>query len=181
MYCKSNVRRVINYTQNEPINKYDLWLSENARYNEEGQLKYDNDGQPACDLILKIFRKGKWEPIVGYNTTAANKINIVPGNTNYHPAIFTGSNPNDLQDCGSLGELLSNENFVNENEWGDVFNSSQFHNSFTHNVINNNSYPWSQFITEIIQEGDVNITQAIDYAGYRKKGGIWADMFSLGD
>ena len=36
MYCKSNVRRVINYTQNEPINKYDLWLSENARYNEEG-------------------------------------------------------------------------------------------------------------------------------------------------
>ena len=44
MYCKSNVRRVINYTQNEPVNKYDLWLSENARYNENGQLEYDNSG-----------------------------------------------------------------------------------------------------------------------------------------
>jgi len=43
-YCKSNVRRVINYANTEPLNKYDLWLSENLRYNEDGELEYDNNG-----------------------------------------------------------------------------------------------------------------------------------------
>ena len=134
-YCKSNVRRVINYTNTEPLNKYDLWLSDNLRYNEDGELEYDNNGQPACDLILKIFRNGKWEPIVGYNTTAGNKINVVNGvdytytainhsttHTNHgfsqnHLPLFRNpqDSPDELFDAGTLGQALNN--FVTQNDW----------------------------------------------------------------
>jgi hypothetical protein len=63
-------------------------------------------------LILKAWDCSKWVPIVGFNTTAANKIDTVENNNLYHPAIFTGENPNDLYDAGTLGSLLSNTNFV---------------------------------------------------------------------
>lgn len=166
MYCKSNVRRVINYTQNEPINKYDLWLSENARYNEEGQLEYDNDGQPACDLILKIFRQGRWEPIVGYNTAAANKINIVNG-VNYPTTGTTGytlnhlplfrspdDSPNELFDAGTLGQAINT--YVTSPEWQQIFNNSNFYNA------------WNTTISHMnIQRAQSN-----------RLGGIWANYFS---
>lgn len=179
MYCKSNVRRVINYTQTEPINKYDLWLSENARYNEDGELEYDNDGQPACDLILKLFRHGRWEPIVGFNTTALNKINTVDGVSytptgssvpkigkhEFHPAIFTKDTPGELYDAGTLGELLSDTNFVNSDEWQDLFNTQQFQDAFNTFVINGGNYDWDDIITS-----------DIDFATTTRIGGIYSDI-----
>lgn len=128
-----NPRRMIWFNQNAPKNKTDLWLSYNRHYEDtsddettDAQQTTDNPSQRNCDLILKAWDCGRWIPIVGFNTTAANKIDIVEGNTLYHPAIFTGENPNDLYDAGTLGSLLSNPNFVTEQEWHDVFNSSNY-------------------------------------------------------
>ena len=118
-----NPRRVVWFSPNEPSNKYDIWLSRNAHYNENGEPTTDSNSQRDCDYIFKIYDCGKWNPIVGFNTTAANKIDIVEGNTLYHPAIFTGENPNDLYDAGTLGSILSDPNFVTEQEWHNVFNS----------------------------------------------------------
>jgi hypothetical protein len=119
-----NPRRMIWFNQNAPKNKMDLWLSYNKHYEDtsddettDTQETTDNPSQRNCDLILKAWDCGKWIPIVGFNTTAANKIDIVEGNTLYHPAIFTGENPNDLYDAGTLGELLADTNFVTESEW----------------------------------------------------------------
>lgn len=128
-----NPRRMIWFNQNAPKNKMDLWLSYNRHYEDtsedetvDPQQVDDNPSQRKCDLILKAWDCGKWVPIVGFNTTAANKIDTVEGNTLYHPAIFTGENPNDLYDAGSLGSLLSDTSFVSEQEWHDVFNSSSY-------------------------------------------------------
>lgn len=188
-YCKSNVRRVINYTNTEPLNKYDLWLSENLRYNEDGELEYDNNGQPACDLILKIFRNGKWEPIVGYNTASENKINIVKGvsytytpinyphttHTNYgfsqnHLPLFRNPNdsPDELFDAGTLGEAICG--FVTESEWNNIFQTDWFTNAFNTSIIGGNDYNWSNLIQELISGGDVEIP----LANTRRKGGIKA-------
>ena len=178
-YCKSNVRRVINYTNKEPLNKYDLWLSENLRYNEDGELEYDNNGQPACDLILKIFRNGKWEPIVGYNTASENKMNIVKGvsytytpinyphttHTNYgfqenHLPLFRDpqDSPDELFDAGTLGEAICG--FVTESEWNSIFQTDWFTNAFNTSIIGGNDYNWSNLIQELISGGDVTIPLA---------------------
>lgn len=145
-YCKSNVRRVINYTNHEPVNKYDLWLSENLRYNEYGELEYDNNGQPACDLILKIFRNGQWEPIVGYNTAAGNKINIVSGVT-YAPTGRTGyglnhlplfrspsDSPDELFDAGTLGQALVT--YVTSSDWQTIIEEGGLGNAITYQLGN---------------------------------------------
>lgn len=121
-----NPRRTVWFSPHEPSNKYDIWLSKNAHYDENGEPTTDSNAQRDCDYIFKIYDCGKWNPIVGFNTTAAYKIDIVEGNTLYHPAIFTGENPNDLYDAGTLGSLLSNPNFVTEEEWYNVFNSSNY-------------------------------------------------------
>lgn len=121
-----NPRRVVWFSPNEPSNKYDIWLSRNAHLDENGEPTTDSNSQRDCDYIFKIYDCGKWNPIVGFNSTAANKIDIVEGNTLYHPAIFTGENPNDLYDAGTLGSLLSDPNFVTEQEWYNVFNSSNY-------------------------------------------------------
>ena len=175
-YCKSNVRRVINYTNTEPLNKYDLWLSENLRYNEDGELEYDNNGQPACDLILKIFRNGKWEPIVGYNTTAGNKINVVNGvdytytainhsttHTNHgfsqnHLPLFRNpqDSPDELFDAGTLGQALNN--FVTQSDWQTIIEDGGL----------------GQAITYQINSGSINIRHAEDNV----LGGIFAARYN---
>lgn len=151
-YCRSNVRRVINYTNTEPVNKYDLWLSENLRYNEDGELVYDSPGQPACDLILKLFVNGHWEPIVGYNTTAGNKINIVKDElyTYIHDGVSHTSNsfqqfhlplfrdpedsPFELFDSGTIGEAMNE--FITAAEWQQIFNNPNFYNTWNNNTPN---------------------------------------------
>lgn len=177
-YCKSNVRRVINYTNTEPLNKYDLWLSENLRYNEDGELEYDNNGQPACDLILKIFRNGKWEPIVGYNTTAGNKINVVNGvdytytainhsttHTNHgfsqnHLPLFRNpqDSPDELFDAGTLGQALNN--FVTQNDWQTIIEDGGLGSAITY-----------QF-----NSGNINIRPA----EANRLGGIYATRYQGG-
>lgn len=121
-----NPRRTVWFSPHEPSNKYDIWLSKNSHYDENGESTTDSNAQRDCDYIFKIYDCGKWNPIVGFNTTAANKIDIVEGNTLYHPAVFTGENPNDLYDAGTFGSLLSDPNFVTEEEWYNVFNSSNY-------------------------------------------------------
>ena len=175
-YCKSNVRRVINYANTEPLNKYDLWLSENLRYNEDGELEYDNNGQPACDLILKLFRNGKWEPIVGYNTTAGNKINVVNGvdytytainhsttHTNHgfsqnHLPLFRNpqDSPDELFDAGTLGQALNN--FVTQSDWQTIIEDGGL----------------GQAITYKINSGSINIRHAEDNV----LGGIFAARYN---
>ena len=129
-----NPRRVVWFSPNEPSNKYDIWLSRNAHYNENGEPTTDSNSQRDCDYIFKIYDCGKWNPIVGFNTTAANKIDTVTGvdytidgvthsgKNVYHPAIFTAESPNELYDAGSLGELLKDTHFVTEEDWKEIYN-----------------------------------------------------------
>jgi hypothetical protein len=72
-----NPRRVVWFSPREPLNKYDIWLSKNLHLDENGEPTVDSNAQRDCDYIFKIYDCGKWNPIVGFNTTAANKINIV--------------------------------------------------------------------------------------------------------
>lgn len=136
MCCKNNTHRFINYTQKEPVDKYSLWLSENARYNSDGQIEYDNNGQPACDLILKLFKNGRWEPIIGYSTSSTNKINIVKdsyysytGQTGYtinHIPLFRNpsDSPDELFDAGTVGEVISNIQYVTATDWNNIYDST---------------------------------------------------------
>lgn len=159
-----NPRRVVWFSPNEPSNKYDIWLSKNAHLDENGEPTTDSNSQRDCDYIFKIYDCGKWNPIVGFNTTAANKIDIVEGNTLYHPAIFTGENPNDLYDAGTLGELLANTNFVTEYDWQNLFDTTQFQNAFNSQIIGGNDYNWSTLINS-----------NIDFATTTQCGGILSD------
>lgn len=129
-----NPRRTVWFSPNEPSNKYDIWLSKNAHYDENEEPTIDSPYQRGCDYIFKIYDCGKWNPIVGFNTTAANKIDTVTGvdytidgvthsgKNVYHPAIFTAESPNELYDAGSLGELLKDTHFVTEGDWNDIYN-----------------------------------------------------------
>lgn len=169
-----NPRRMIWFNQNAPKNKMDLWLSYNRHYEDmsedettDPQQTTDNPNQRKCDLILKAWDCGKWIPIVGFNTTAANKIDTVtgtqytpPGETNphngktlYHPAVFTAESPNELFDWGSLGDMLKNELFVTNNDWGSIYNT--------------------RIKNLVIQDIDVDIDPATD----SELGGIYASRF----
>lgn len=186
MSCNSESRRVINYSQQEPINnKYDLWLSENLRYNSEGSLIYDSPGQPACDLILKMYKDGDWRPIAGLSTEhiVANKINIVDGaeytyvspndniqHTNNgfqqnHLPLFRNpqDSPNELFDAGTLGNAIYG--FVTESEWNNIFEGDPFSNAFTY------------WFPTIINNGDININDFIELANTVDIGGIRADTY----
>lgn len=172
MSCNSESRRAINYSQQEPINnKYDLWLSENLRYNSEGTLVYDSPGQPACDLILKIYKDGDWRPIAGLNTDhiVTNKINIVPGHIENHLPLFKDPqlSPDELFDAGTLGEAIYQ--YVTELEWQNIFEGDAFTNAFEY------------YFPTIINNGGININTLIKPAEKTKLGGIWADEFSIED
>lgn len=179
-----NPRRVVWFSPNEPSNKYDIWLSRNAHLDENGEPTTDSNSQRDCDYIFKIYDCGKWNPIVGFNTTAANKIDCVENNTLYHPAIFTGQNPNDISDNGSLGELLADSHYVNEQEWEDIFNTSQFQQAFNTQVIDGDDYNWESLIETTVQEllNDGEITIPASQIEWRRAttsllGGIKASVF----
>lgn len=179
-----NPRRVVWFSPNEPSNKYDIWLSRNAHLDENGELTTDSNSQRDCDYIFKIYDCGKWNPIVGFNSTAANKIDCVENNTLYHPAIFTGQNPNDISDNGSLGELLADSHYVNEQEWEDIFNTDQFQQAFNTQVIDGDNYNWGDLIETTVQEllDDGEITIPSDQVEWRRAttsllGGIKASVF----
>lgn len=173
-----NPRRMVWFNQNAPKNKMDLWLSYNKHYEDtsddettDPQETTDNPSQRHCDLILKAWDCGQWVPIVGFNTTAANKIDCVSGNNLYHPAIFTGENPNDLYDAGTLGSLLSDSNFVTEQEWHDVFNSS----NYDWGDIFGDTNWFGDLIWETIQGG--SSSYQLPRAQSNRLGGICANTF----
>lgn len=179
-----NPRRVVWFSPNEPSNKYDIWLSRNAHLDENGEPTTDSNSQRDCDYIFKIYDCGKWNPILGFNSTAANKIDCVENNTLYHPAIFTGQNPNDISDNGSLGELLADSHYVNEQEWEDIFNTEQFQQAFNTQVIDGDNYNWESLIEttvqELLNEGEITIPS--DQVNWRRAttsllGGIKASAF----
>lgn len=170
-----NPRRTVWFSPHEPSNKYDIWLSKNAHYDENGEPTTDSNSQRDCDYIFKIYDCGKWNPIVGFNSTAANKIDVVEGNNLYHPAIFTGENPNDLYDAGTLGEILANSNFVTQNNWVNLFNTTHFINAFNNVIINGDEYNWENLIQNIISGGNVEIP----FATTNTCGGIYADTFGV--
>lgn len=179
-----NPRRVVWFSPNEPSNKYDIWLSRNAHLDENGEPTTDSNSQRDCDYIFKIYDCGKWNPIVGFNSTAANKIDCVENNTLYHPAIFTGHNPNDVSDNGSLGELLADSHYVNEQEWEDIFNTDQFQQAFNTQVIDGDDYNWESLIETTVQEllDDGEITIPASQFEWRRAttsllGGIKASVF----
>ena len=83
---------------------------------------------------MKIWDCGEWKPILGYNSTAANKIDCVENNTLYHPALFTGTNPNDLKDDGSFTYLFSQgDDYV---DWGDVIQNGSLGDEITNHMHN---------------------------------------------
>lgn len=176
-----NPRRMIWFNQNAPKNKMDIWLSYNRHYEDtsedetvDPQQVDDNSSQRKCDLILKAWDCGKWVPIVGFNTTAANKIDIVENNNLYHPAIFTGQNPNDLYDAGTLGSLLSDTNFVTQEEWYDVFNSTDYNWS---DIFGDTNW-FGDLIWETIQGG--SSTYHLPFATTERCGGILSDIHTYG-
>lgn len=173
-----NPRRVVWFSPNEPSNKYDIWLSRNAHLDENGEPTTDSNSQRDCDYIFKIYDCGKWNPIVGFNSTAANKIDTVTGvdytidgvthsgKEIYHPAIFTAESPNELYDAGTLGSLLSNPNFVSEQEWYDVFNSTNYS---WDNIFGDTNW-FGDLIWETIQGG--SSTYHLPFATTERCGGI---------
>lgn len=139
-----NPRRMIWFNQNAPKNKMDLWLSYNRHYEDtsedettDPQQTTDNPNQRNCDLILKVWDCGNWVPIVGFNSTAAHKIDTVNG-TSYQYTIdgssftsegkeefdlplFTKDSPSELFSAGPLGEALNK--FVTDEWWKTIYNS----------------------------------------------------------
>lgn len=162
-----NPRRTVWFSPYEPLNKYDIWLSKNAHYDENGESTTDSDAQRDCDYIFKIYDCGKWQPIVGFNTTAAHKIDTVDGASytptgsttpkvskhEFHPAIFTKETPAELFDYGTVAEVL--EGLVNENEWQSIINNGGLGDAIEYYIGN----------------GDIEIP----FATTTKIGGIYSD------
>lgn len=182
-----NPRRVVWFSPNEPSNKYDIWLSRNAHLDENGEPTTDSNSQRDCDYIFKIYDCGKWNPIVGFNSTAANKIDCVEGNHLNHPALFTGTNPNDLKDDGSFTYLFSQgDDYV---DWGEVIQNGSLGDEITNHM--HNEFDAGEFDLDIekivqvaINEGDITIGADdieglnIDFATLTDCGGILADTHS---
>lgn len=150
-----NPRRMIWFNQSAPQNKMDLWLSYNRHNSEDDETvqTIDNPNQRNCDLILKAWDCGEWIPIVGFNTTSVNKINVtkgvsyscttpnniaysVTGNTKFHLPLFRGDSdsPDELFDAGTPGEII--QYYVTENDWTNIITGSAF------------SYAWEENFTE---------------------------------
>lgn len=180
-----NPRRTIWLSETEPLSHYDIWLSKNQHLNSEGEPLSDSGVQRPCDYIFKVWDCDNWYPIIGFNSTAVNKINTVY-NTNYttthngnsinsssyqefHLPLFTSPNssPQELFDAGTIGEAILE--YVTEQEWKNIFEGDAFSNSF------------KQYFENIVNEGDININTLLKPAEANKLGGIWADEFSIED
>lgn len=141
-----NPRRTVWFSPYEPSNKYDIWLSKNAHYDENGEPTTDSNSQRDCDYIFKVYDCGKWQPIVGFNSTAKFKINTV-ANTEYeytyngtryisnsiqqfHLPLFRNpdDSPAELFDAGTIGEAILQ--FVSETDWKNIFEGDSFYNAF---------------------------------------------------
>lgn len=177
-----NPRRTVWFSPYEPLNKYDIWLSKNAHYDENGESITDSDAQRDCDYIFKIYDCGKWQPIVGFNSTARYKINIVDGvdytytipntstsHTNNgfqqnHLPLFRNpeDSPNELFDAGTLGQALYE--FVTEEEWNTLFDADWFQSAFNTSIIGGSDYNWHTLIN-----GN------LDFATTTNCGGIYSD------
>ena len=176
-----NPRRTIWLSETEPLSHYDIWLSKNQHLNSDGEPLSDSGVQRPCDYIFKVWDCDNWYPIIGFNSTAVNKINTVL-NTSYttthngnsinsssyqefHLPLFTSSNssPQELFDAGTIGEAILE--YVTEQEWENIFEGNAF------------SYAFKWYI----EEGDTNINFLVDPAEADKLGGIYADEFQLTD
>lgn len=156
-----NPRRVVWFSPNEPLNKYDIWLSRNAHLDENGEPTTDSNSQRDCDYIFKIYDCGKWNPIVGFNTTAANKINTVASADGYqedHVPLFGNpdNSPDELVDGGTIGDVLYEH--MTASDWEHILESGGLGTA----------------ITEYSTENPFHL----NYAGHQIVGGIWADEFS---
>lgn len=157
-----NPRRVVWFSPNEPSNKYDIWLSRNAHLDENGEPTTDSNSQRDCDYIFKIYDCGKWNPIVGFNTTAANKINTVASADGYqenHVPLFGNpdNSPDELVDGGTIGDVLYHH--MTESDWEHIIESGGLGTA----------------ITEYSTENPFHL----GYAGHQIVGGIWADRFTM--
>lgn len=170
-------RRMIWFNQNAPKNKMDLWLSYNRHMSDNEDTldeteTTDNANQRDCDLIMKVWDCGDWKPIVGFNTTSANKINTVSGKTytytyngtshtstgytGFHLPLFRDddASPYELFDAGTIGSAL--ETFVSESEWQSIIENGGLGNAISNSHEHIDLWP----------------------AESNRLGGIWADMFS---
>lgn len=178
-----NPRRVVWFSPNEPSNKYDIWLSRNAHLDKNGEPTTDSNSQRDCDYIFKIYDCGQWNPIVGFNSTTAHKIDTVKdvtystthngqtitstGYSEFHVPLFTNPShsPSELFDGGSVGEVILE--YVSEEDWVNIFEGDAFTNAFNTSVIGGDNYNWEVLINQLIDSGDIEIPLAT----YQKKGG----------
>jgi len=157
-----NPRRVVWFSPNEPSNKYDIWLSRNAHLDENGEPTTDSNSQRDCDYIFKIYDCGKWNPIVGFNTTAANKINTVASADGYqenHVPLFGNpdNSPDELVDGGTIGDVIYEH--MTTSDWEHILENGGLGTA----------------ITKYSTENPFHL----GYAGHQIVGGIWADRFTL--
>ena len=176
-----NPRRTIWLSETEPLSHYDIWLSKNQHLNSDGEPLSDSGVQRPCDYIFKVWDCDNWYPIIGFNSTAVNKINTVY-NTNYitthnghsinsssyqefHLPLFTSPNssPQELFDAGTIGEAILE--YVTQGEWQDIFEGDAFSLAFK----------W------YIEEGDTNLDLLVNPAEADKLGGIYANEFQEDD
>lgn len=176
-----NPRRTVWFSPYEPSNKYDIWLSKNAHYDENGESTTDSSAQRDCDYIFKIYDCGKWNPIVGFNSTAANKINTVTGTSyqytfdsesytsngkqEFDLPLFTKDSPQELFSAGPLGNALNK--FVTDTQWNTIYENH------IKNIIEWNTI-YEDHIKNIIEQYPFDLW----HADHEYLGGIWADRFN---
>lgn len=184
-----NPRRTVWFSKYAPQNKYDIWLSTNAHFDEEENETIDSNVQRKCDYIFKVYDCGEWKSITGFNSTALNKMNIVKGSAftcvtpngfdytsagyeKFHLPLFRSieDSPDELFDAGTLGEAILK--YVTEEEWGDIFDSDWFTDAFNEHVIEGDDYNWGDLIQELISSGDIEIP----LANTQRIGGIKAAL-----
>ena len=124
-YDISNKIKHIWFDATEPTDKQYVWLS------------YNNSSIPTqrnCDLIMKVWDCGEWKPILGFNSTAANKMNTVGDYSENHLPLFgvPSGSPDELVDSGgTLGWNIKN---LTQGEWGQIISSSSFYNAWNGNI-----------------------------------------------
>ena len=171
-----NPRRTIWLSETEPLSHYDIWLSKNQHLNSEGESVSDSRVQRPCDYIFKVWDCDNWYPIIGFNATAANKIDTVKdaaystthngqtitstGYSEFHVPLFTNPSysPSELFDGGSVGEVILE--YVSEDDWKNIFEGDAFIDAFNTYVIGGDNYNWGDLIQQLIESGDIEIPLA---------------------
>lgn len=171
-----NPRRTIWLSETEPLSHYDIWLSKNQHLNSEGESVSDSHVQRPCDYIFKVWDCDNWYPIIGFNATAANKIDTVKdatystthngqtitsaGYSEFHVPLFTNPShsPSELFDGGSVGEVILE--YVSEQDWENIFEGDAFTEAFNTYVIGGDNYNWGDLIQQFIESGDIEIPLA---------------------